>query len=120
MTDEISLILNDRESGSVALLNRLIAALEKELNGTDLSAIRKKLNHFAAIENFLAPLVTLAGQKDTFPGECLHFIADYRSYWHDSAVMIAENFLQHASPHGKTIQRTLLFSDRIKKRDHSF
>lgn len=31
MPDEISLILNDRESGSVALLNRLILALENFL-----------------------------------------------------------------------------------------
>ncbi|TFH23137.1 MAG: hypothetical protein E4H10_12585, partial [Bacteroidia bacterium] len=93
MPDEISLILNDRESGSVALLNRLIAAIEEELHGTEvkaeafsnlLIAIQKKLNHFAAIENFLASLIILAGQKDAFPGEPLQFIADYRLLWHDS------------------------------------
>jgi len=112
MPDEISLILSDRESGSVALLNRLIAALEKELQGAGLKAeafcsrantIREKLHHFAAIENFLATLIMHAVHENDFPGEPLRFITDYRLYWYDSDRKIAENFLQHCDPGGKTI-----------------
>lgn len=107
MPDEISLILNDRESGSVALLNRLITALEQELHAKDLSAwafshllinIREKLHHFAAIENFLASLITYSWQKEAFPGEAIRFIKDYRLHWQDSGRKIAENFLQHCHP----------------------
>ena len=112
MPDEISLILNDRESGSVALLNRLITALEQELHADDLSSwafshllinIREKLHHFAAIENFLASLIACTGQKINFPGEAIRFIRDYRLHWQDSAAQIAENFLQHCDPEDLTI-----------------
>jgi len=39
---DLSHILNDRESGSVALLNRLVGMLEEELEGTglDMEAFR--------------------------------------------------------------------------------
>jgi translation initiation factor 2B subunit (eIF-2B alpha/beta/delta family) len=112
MPDEISLILSDRESGSVELLNRLMTTLEAELQDADLGAesfnkllvaIREKLNHFAAIDNFLASLIISAGQKDAYPGDPIQFISDYRLYWSDSAGNIAENFLQHCDPAGKTI-----------------
>jgi translation initiation factor 2B subunit (eIF-2B alpha/beta/delta family) len=112
MPDEISLILNDRESGSVALLTRLMDALDKELNGTDLNAktfrkllitLCKKLHHFAAIENFLASLILYTGHKVAFPGDAQQFIRDYRLYWQDSPGKIAKNFLQHCNPAGKTI-----------------
>ncbi|MDF1574645.1 MAG: hypothetical protein P1P86_05580 [Bacteroidales bacterium] len=109
---KISLLLNDRESGSIALLKRLIAALEEEMHGPDLNAeafgnlllhIREKLNHFAAIDNFLASLILHAGQKDAFPGETLRYIKDYRLYWQDSAGKIAENFLRQCNPVGLTL-----------------
>lgn len=112
MPDEINLILNDRTSGSLALLNRLIIALEHELQRAELSAeafrklvirIREKLTHFAAIENFLAALITHSGQRKNFPGEALHFIAEYRLTWKDSAGKIADNFLQQCTPKGLTI-----------------
>jgi len=112
MRDEISLILDDRESGSVLLLNRLIDALEKELHRPDLNqvtfskrvnTIREKLRHFAAVENFLASLILHSATKGDFPGEALQFIADYRLYWADSEGKMARNFLQHCRPAGKTI-----------------
>jgi translation initiation factor 2B subunit (eIF-2B alpha/beta/delta family) len=110
--DKYNHILDDRESGSVALLNRLLDALENELQGADLRmedfsflirTIREKLNHFAAIENFLASLAAHSGQRADFPGEALRFIADYRLYWQDSAAKIARNFLQHCHPEDHTI-----------------
>jgi len=112
MPDKISRILNDRESGSVALLKHLISALEEELKDPDLDAndfytrvaiIREKLNHFAAIENFLASLNKHSRQKKTFAEDVLLFISDYRIYWQDSAGKIAENFLQHCNPEGLCI-----------------
>lgn len=112
MPDKISSILNDRESGSVALLNRLIDALKEELQGREtspeafskqLSTLREKLSHFAAIENFLASLITQTGQKQNFPGEALRFIADYSSYWQDHAGKLTENFLLKCEPEGRTI-----------------
>jgi len=112
MPDEINHILSDRESGSVALLNRLMNALEKELPGKDMNAgvfcnrvgmMREKLHHFAAIDNFLEMLIKHTGQEDDFPGEPLRFIADYKQYWHDSDEKISVNFLQHCNPDGTTI-----------------
>jgi translation initiation factor 2B subunit (eIF-2B alpha/beta/delta family) len=112
MQTEIERILNDRKSGSIALLNRLVIALEEGLQGSDLSAmdfrhlvltIRKKLHHFAAIENFLASLITYAEEDQDFPLETLQYTRDYVLYWRDSAGKIAENLLQHENPSGKTI-----------------
>lgn len=112
MPDEISLILDDRQSGSVALLERLITELGKELQGADpgaeafigkLISIRKKLSHFAAIENFLASLILQAGKSGDFPGAALHFLREYSLYWQDSAGKIAWNFLRHFNPKGLTI-----------------
>jgi translation initiation factor 2B subunit (eIF-2B alpha/beta/delta family) len=112
LPDDIRLILGDRESGSVALLNRLISALEKVLRHPGWSvkdfsvlveAIRKDLSHFAAIDNFLASLIIHTGPKESFPADAVQFIRDYRLYWHDSEGKIAENFLHHCNPGGKTI-----------------
>ena len=108
----INQILDDRESGSLSLLNRLVSALENELHRSDLPAedfsdllivIRDKLRHFAAIENFLASLVMHCGQENAFPGEALSFIGEYRSYWEKSPEKIAENFLHQYNPEGKAI-----------------
>lgn len=108
----ISQILDDRESGSVSLLNRLVSALDNELDRSDLPAvdfsdllivIREKLRHFAAIENFLALLIMHCGQENTFPGEALSFIEEYRSYWEKGPEKITENFLHQCEPEGKTI-----------------
>lgn len=110
--EEIRLILADRESGSLLLLNRLIVALEKEVHLSDQNAgefrhmvlaIRKKLNHFAAIENFLASLIKLTRQNDPYPGKILRFLTDYSLYWQDSDARIANNFLRQNNPEGKTI-----------------
>lgn len=112
MPDEIGLILNDRESGSIALLNRLISALEKELLAAELKAdtfsnmvitIGEKLHHFAAIENFLESLIKHSVKTDAFPGEALRFIADYKLQWKNSDEKIVENFLQHCRPEGLCI-----------------
>lgn len=114
LPDKIKRIIEDRESGSVALLNRLITALEHELKRPDftvksfspmITEIRKKLCHFAAIENFLSSLLIHwdlpAGKGD--PGQTLTFISEYREYWHDSMAKITRNFLHHFDPEGKTL-----------------
>jgi len=109
---EIQKILNDRESGSVALLNRMVSALETELHNhelekdtfTDLvTEVRKHLVHFAAIDNFLASLADHIRQHDLFPGTALESIREYREYWGDSDRKIAAHFLRHCDPEGKTI-----------------
>jgi hypothetical protein len=109
---DLSHILNDRESGSVALLNRLVGTLEEELHGTGLGMeafssqllkLRKKLRHFAAIENFLAGLMGHASSQEAFPEEALGFIAAYKSYWQDSIGPLTENFLAQCNPEGLTI-----------------
>jgi translation initiation factor 2B subunit (eIF-2B alpha/beta/delta family) len=112
LPNEIAHILNDRQSGSVALLNQLISGLEHLLLKNNLSAedfsklvreLRKKLNHFAAIENFLNSMSTVIHQEHVFPGNTLGFINKYRLYWKDSATKIAANFLLQSNPEGKTI-----------------
>lgn len=135
MPDEISLILSDRESGSVALLNRLITALEKELQGTNphpetfrhlVNTIREKLRHFAAIENFLVSLMKHAGSENDFPGQPLKYIKDYRQYWQHSDEKIAENLLLHCNPEGNTIlthshsQTVISLLDQLHEREIPF
>lgn len=109
---DFSHILNDRESGSIALLNRLLEVLEKDLHGTELKAedyqsrlqnLRRQLYHFAAIENFLASLSRHTGESKNFPGEALRFIAVYKLYWQDSEFQIAENFLAQCNPRDRTL-----------------
>jgi len=105
-------ILNDRESGSVTLLNRLIEVLEKDLHGTELKIedyqsrlqnLREQLFHFAAIENFLTSLIRHTGNSKNFSGEALRFIAVYKFYWQGSEYKIAENFLEQNNPSDRTI-----------------
>ena len=117
LPQEIIMVLNDRESGSVALLNHLIQALEMELQRSDrdmdsfhmlLITIRPHLQHFAAVDNFLAELIIHmeekeAAQKDAFPADALQFISVYSDYWQDSDRKITENFLQHCNPENTTI-----------------
>lgn len=109
---DFSHILNDRESGSIALLNRVIDAIDSGLQDADLNAevfcsllqnVRKQLYHFAAIENFLASLIKHTGKSKNFPGEALRFIAVYKLYWLDSDHKIAENFLQQCDPRDRTL-----------------
>jgi len=109
---EILEILNDRESGSIALLNRLLSALEAELQNQGMTeetfavmvtGIRKHLAHFAAIENFLVSLADHTSQNSHFPDTALEFIREYGEYWRDSDRKIAANFLRHFDPEGKTI-----------------
>jgi translation initiation factor 2B subunit (eIF-2B alpha/beta/delta family) len=109
---DISHILNDRESGSVALLNRLVGTLEDGLHGTRLSIgafrttllrLRKQLHHFAAIDNFLAELIRHAANQKSFPEEALRFMAVYKLYWQDSIRPLTENFLDKCQPEGLTI-----------------
>lgn len=106
---EIRLIVEDREAGSVTLLNRLIAALENELvspryPGSSflqlLELLRRELGHFAAIENFLAALTEHSLPHERDPGRALKFIADYSEYWKDSPARIAGNFLGQIDPEG--------------------
>lgn len=133
-------ILDDRESGSVALLNRLTDALEKELAGSYvdgpipgveefnslLLTIGKKLKPFAAIENFLASLIRITGHGSTFPQDALSFIADYRSQWEQSPAKIADNFLRQIQPEGRTIlthshsQTIISLLDRLNRRKIPF
>lgn len=108
----ISQILDDRESGSITLLNRLLMALEEELLGSKVSGeefhsllahVGEKLSHFAAIENFLASLSRHSRDGSAFPGEALRFISDYGLHWKKSQENITENFLHQFEPEGKTI-----------------
>lgn len=109
---EIAQILKDRESGSLVLLERLIKALDQEVRRPDfsresyhdlLTGIRKELRHFAAIENFLAPLIGLMGKKSATAEKAIGYMVDYRKYWADSAVKMADNFLLHCHPAGLSI-----------------
>jgi translation initiation factor eIF-2B subunit alpha len=136
-------ILEDRESGSIALLNRLIPVLEQEL-GVDgfspeafldrVAVIRTKLSHFAAIENFLAALCdALEGQdrealkaQEEHAGRGLAFLANYREYWQESAEKVADNFLRIFSPEGKTLlthshsQTILSLMEKLQERKIGF
>ncbi len=131
----IDRICKDRESGSIALLNRLIPALGQELRQEGFSMehllaviaeIRKQLGHFAAIENFLAALGVQAEGPDGDPGSALHFIDEYKAYWQDGAAKVAGNFLADFNPEGKTLlihshsQTLLSLLEELQKRQISF
>jgi len=109
---DISHILNDRTSGSVALLNQLVEKLEEGLHESALSpeafhsllfTVRERLQHFAAIENFLLELIRYSTKEESFPEEALRFIAVYKLYWEDSTRLLTENFLEKCHPEGLTI-----------------
>jgi translation initiation factor 2B subunit (eIF-2B alpha/beta/delta family) len=111
---EIEGILEDRESGSVALLNRLIAAFEGYLNNSEYSRenvveligeSRKGLNHFTAIGNFLDGLALCVKDdpQKTDPGNALEFISEYQAYWQDSPEKMASNLLAAFPVEGATL-----------------
>jgi translation initiation factor 2B subunit (eIF-2B alpha/beta/delta family) len=131
----ISQILDDRESGSVSLLNRLLVAIEQELHQPEiqtdyfqtlLNTIRGELRHFAAIENCLSDLITACGKEHAFPRKALKYITAYRFYWNNSQDLITENFLQQCQPEGKTIlthshsQTFISLLDQLKQRKIPF
>ena len=135
MPKEIKRILDDRVSGSVALLEGLLTALEKLLMDPDqhleefpdlLNSVRRELGHFAAIENFLESLIRHADQKEYGPGEILHFIGDYRARWKSSSARIAETFLQQFNPAQMTLlthshSRTIIsLLEQLHKREIPF
>lgn len=107
----IQKILDDRESGSIALLERLISALETELDHPGasegqfaalLEGISKELAHFAAIENLLASLSGLIRQNGPFPATVTRFFREYRDYWRNSEITLTDNLLQHCNPQNRT------------------
>jgi len=111
---DIQRILEDRESGSVALLNRLLDALEQELHRSRfhpepfyrlVSGVCKELRHFAAIGNFLAPLTQTSEQPGVggIRSAALRYIEDYRAYWEGSSERIADHFLRQYAPAGMTL-----------------
>ena len=131
----ITQILNDRESGSVGLLDQLIAAFEEQLQDPELQAedlryqvdtVRASYRHFAAIENFLASLTAYLGPASAFPSETVDFISDYKSYWKDAPGKIAGHFLRIYNPEHKTIlthsqsQTVISLLDQLHLRQISF
>ncbi len=109
---EIQRILEDRETGSVGLLNRLIPALEEHLKspGMDeesflemVKELRGELGHFAVIENFLVALKDQVGDQEPIQGRVQSFLNTYRTHWDDSTANIAENMLGCCDPKGRII-----------------
>lgn len=109
--DEIKAILEDRESGSIALLNRLISALELTLREGGFSQegllgliarIRPELRHFAAMENFLVEFRDVLQGPGGNREAGRAFITSYREHWKDSEEKTTEHFLQSCAPQGKT------------------
>jgi len=116
-SEEIRQLLEDRESGSIALLNQLLHVLEKELTfgvfskapsslsplAFQLEEIRSKLSHFAAIENFLSELLEQFRPVEKDHEIALEFIAQYREYWKKSSTRLTRNFIEAFALEGKTI-----------------
>ena len=132
---EINNILNDRESGSITLLNRLVNAIDSMLIDTAsgrgeftrmIREVRRKLRHFAAIENFCADLLVKLELPGTFPASAIRYISEYRNYWDESSHKIMENFLGYSDPGGKNIlihsnSHTIIsLLENLKKSGYSF
>jgi translation initiation factor 2B subunit (eIF-2B alpha/beta/delta family) len=108
-------ILNDKQSGSVTILNELSNLLLKEAQKSNpfhirlkklLPEIRSKLGHFAVISHFLTvleeSLLTLSHQTNG-NSVLADFINNYLEKWENVNKDIARAAIDHLHPNGKRI-----------------
>lgn len=106
-------IINDKQSGSVAVLQQLIrgitAYLIREDDNTSISTIQNRLpllkgalGHFAVVDHFLNRL-EFALEKEDSADELFNFVNDYNNRWKNANTEVADIALGTLDCEGKTI-----------------
>lgn len=113
LPDSIQQVLDDRVSGSVSLLKRLIIALENALLNPELDPatfisyiehVRRKLEMFTVIRHFCDELILSHNiSVRHYPANYLNFIQEYKEFWEHAPQQLKQNLLRAARLKKSTI-----------------
>lgn len=109
----IKKILDDKLSGSVTLLKRLMISLENELLDPELSPskfisyiehVRNKMEMFTVVRHFCDELILSHNVSvRNFPGNYLDFIREYKEFWEHAPQKLMQNLTKEVILEKKTI-----------------
>lgn len=109
----IQRVLDDKVSGSVSLLNRLIIALENELLDPELDPatfisyieqVRHKMEMFTVIRHFCDELILSHNiSVKHYPVNYLDFMHEYREFWERAPQLLMNNLLRSVKLKDKTV-----------------
>jgi translation initiation factor 2B subunit (eIF-2B alpha/beta/delta family) len=109
----IQQVIDDKVSGSVSLLKRLIVALENELLDPDLDPatfisyiehVRYKMEMFTVIRHFCDELILSHNiSVKHYPANYLDFMQEYREFWERAPQMLMNNLVRTVNLKGKTV-----------------
>ncbi len=109
----IQQVLNDKVSGSVTLLNKLMIALENELMDHELDPatfisyieqVRRKTEMFTVIRHFCEELILTHNiSVRNYPANYLEFIDEYKAFWERAPQLLKNNLLRLARLKNSTV-----------------
>lgn len=109
----IQQVMDDKVSGSVSLLKRLIIALENELLDPELDPatfisyieqVRHKMEMFTVIRHFCDELILSHNiSVKHYPANYLDFMHEYREFWERAPQMLMNNLLRTVKLKNKTV-----------------
>ena len=109
----IQQVLDDKVSGSVTLLNRLMIALENELMDHELDPatfisyieqVHRKMELFTVIRHFCEELILTHNiSVRNYPANYLEFIHEYKAFWERAPQLLKNNLLRLARLKNSTV-----------------
>ena len=113
LPQSIQHVMDDKVSGSVSLLKRLIIALENELLDPELDPatfisyieqVRQKMEMFTVIRHFCDELILSHNiSVKHYPANYLDFMHEYREFWERAPQMLMNNLLRTVKLKDKTV-----------------
>lgn len=113
--EHLQSIYDDRQSGSAAVLNKLIQAIRSEITEHQkpenlpelvkdhLSEMKNRLSHFAVVDHFLEGLTHVVEKPDVSGKKLRDFVAGYQDEWKGVNTRIALRAIENLNPGEKTI-----------------
>lgn len=105
--------MDDKVSGSVTLLKRLMIALENELLNPELDPatfisyieyLRNKMEMFTVVRHFCDELILSHNVSvRNYPANYLNFIEEYKDFWEHAPQLLLNNLLKEVRPENRTV-----------------
>jgi len=105
--------MDDKVSGSVTLLKRLMVALENEVLNPELDPatfisyieyLRNKMELFTVVRHFCDELILSHNVAvRNYPANYLNFISEYKEFWEHAPQLLLNNLLKEVRPENRTV-----------------